>query len=147
MLYHWRKRPQPGEGPNARVGDRVPVEVIDHNAEPAHALHLAQEGVGLRSVEVVQKEGGVGYVERVVWVGEVEGVSDFEAGLGPLFWREHGVEPCAAVAHGDWVEVQPGRTHDAAGRLAPVDELGQIIGSAASHIQDVKARVRVEEGG
>ena len=67
------------------------IEVVDDDAEPRHARHLAEQGDRLVGRQVVEHQRGMGDVERPVGVGERPAVADVQ--LEPV-----GRRPGAGVA-------------------------------------------------
>jgi hypothetical protein len=81
VLYH-RGHPQgAAQKPNASIGQRMTVEIVDEKAATCPPLHFSEKLDGVLAVEVVEEKGGVDDVDTVVRDGKLEGVSDLDSHL------------------------------------------------------------------
>jgi hypothetical protein len=121
------------------------MEIIDDNAESTDPVHFPKESEGLWPVKVVQEERCVDDVERVVGIGQVQCVADLEPDPRAQLGAEYRVEPGAAVAYGDGVQIDPNRSE--AGTIAGPEpgEVREIIARSTANVQNFEVGPTLEE--
>lgn len=135
VLNHRGHAQEPTEDPDADVRDRVPVQVVHNDADPTDPIHLSEKLYGVVPVEVVEKECGVGHVERIVGIGKVESIADLDTGSGAVRRGKAGIEVGAAVPDRHGIQVDANGRNFAAAVGASTHEIHEVITAPGSKIE------------
>jgi len=126
------------------------VQVVHEKAPVGNPLHLSEEVHGVIAVEVVEDEGGVGNVHRVVGEGKGQRITNLHPHPRPERWREVGVQVRPGVADSHGIGVEAKHLGPAAEPVCSSDQMNEVVSTPTAHVEDaevvVSAKQRIQHG-